>query len=170
MSIIADQQAKHREAIKEAFFAAGNQILRPVVQTLNEEYPLSKRKNNNPQFDQEIFDKHDEKFKRARNHLYEQRNLVQRKWLPRYIISTGVTKDEVATAEMRSLIVEGALDRLYETLGAYIPMFVQVEHAKPLLTTLGNVYKLQSKQLSEFMANYSATYADGVESMEKELD
>jgi hypothetical protein len=165
-----EQQVKLKEQIKELFFAAGNNVLKPIVQKLNDVYPSSKRLKNLPTFSQEIFDEHDTKFRRARNHLYEQRNLVQKKWLLRYNVSTGPIKDAIATAEMRSVIVEGALDRLYETLIAYLPMLVPAEHQKPLMAVVTNIFHMESKKLTEAMGKYSAQFSDGVESMDKELD
>jgi hypothetical protein len=170
MSTFTDQQqTKLKEEIKEAFFASGSRILRPIVQTLNEEYPSAKRLQKSPQFDQLVFDEHDTKFRRARNHLYEQRNLVQRKWLPRYIIKSGVG-DSVATAELRQIIVEGALDRLYETLVAYIPMLVSAANSKPLQATVGNMYNLEAKKLADVMERYSASFAPEVRPMNEELE
>jgi hypothetical protein len=169
-TLIDQQQTKLKEAIKEAFYASGSRLLRPVVQTLNEEYPSNKRLLKSPQFDQAVFDEHDTKFRRARNHLYEQRNLVQRKWLTRYIVKVGEGTDSVATAELRQIIVDGALDRLYENLVAYIPMLVSVANSKPLQATVTNVFNLEVKKLTDVMAGYSATFAPEVRPMNEELE
>lgn len=170
MTIAADQQTQMREVIKEFFYASGLRVLRPVVQVLNDEYPASQRQKTNPKFDVLVFDEHDQKFKRARNHLYEQRNLLQKKWLPRYLVSTGPVKDIEATTEMRNVVVQGALNRLYENLGAYIPMLVKPEHAKSLMAVVTNVYVNEEKLLTEIMEKYSAQFVSGTESMDKELD
>lgn len=164
------QQAKVKEEIKEHFFAAGNHILKPIITDLNEIYPSSKRRQNSPSFDQAIFDEHESKFLRARNHLYEQRNLVQRKWLPRYIIKTGTMVDSVATQELRSIIVEGAFDRLYEMLVAYSPMFVPKERCIPLQTVMNSIFETEKAKLTTIMGRYVATFAPGIVSIAQDYE
>lgn len=171
MSAFLDaQQTKLKEDIKEAFYSAGYRVLKPIVSVLNDVYPSAKRLPKSPIFDQDVFDEHDRKFKSARNHLYEQRNLVQKKWLLRYVVSVGPGTDVAATQELRSVIVDGALDRLYEVLIAYTPMLVPAEYQKEVMNVVHNVHQIESKALAEKMLKYSAVYAPTVENMDKELD
>ncbi len=80
----------HHEAIKERWFAAGNEFLRPFRNKLDILFPLSIRMQQFAKYDPSAEKSYQDKMRLAKSLLYEQRNLVNNKWLPRYDIRPGV--------------------------------------------------------------------------------
>jgi hypothetical protein len=163
------QLSAHQEQIKEQFFESGNALMRPIVIALGNVYPFAKRMSNMPSYSEAVAKEYDDRFKTARTFLYEQRNLVNNKYLPRYNVSLGQDDNE-ATVEMASIIVDGCFDRLYENLCAYAPMLLPPKEAREVLSTLESVYNNEVMRLKNFiLPKYKATFKPGVIALEAEL-
>jgi len=161
--------ATNRTAIKEAHFAAGNAMLGVVLSELGELYPVTCRMPSMPLFSEVLRSEYDRKFTKARSFLYEQRNLVQNKWLLRYAISRRPKIESLANTELHGLLITGSLDRLYENLTAYTPvMFASncIGISEAIKTKLG----FESDRLAKFLEKYNATFLPGVTPLEQDLD
>ena len=156
-------------SIKEAFYTAGNSMLRVVINELNEQYPITLRLATMPLYDESKSKEYDRLLAMARSFLYEQRNLVMKKWLPRFVIARGARIESPANAELKGLLVDGSLDRLHEKLVAYLPLLARTDKVLSVGQTIGNVYAAESKRLTEFLSSYNATFATGIQPIEKEL-
>lgn len=151
--------------IKEKWFkSAATPLLRAVNIMIADTYPFEVRDPNSKKYNAEKAEEYDKALRRAQNFLYEQRNLVNDRFLPRYIIKrskSGAEKNE-ATQELANVLLENCLDRLYENLVAYSPLFVAEEYREPLHATLSKVYETEKERFHTFLDNFAAEYADGV--------
>lgn len=158
-----------QEIIKEKHFNAGNAILRPIATSLGHTYPMAKRVSTYPSYDAEVELQYNTKFKMARDFLYEQRNLVQRKWLPRYLITRGTRQDTPTNTELKQLLIDGSLDRLYETLVAYCPILVQEGSAKDVSAAMRGVYEYEARELDKTLSGFNAILVPGTLLLEQEM-
>ena len=159
----------HHEAIKERWFAAGNEFLRPFRIKLDNLFPMAVRMEQFARYDAAADKAFKEKMRLAQALLYEQRNLVNNKWLPRYDIRIGESGGP-AHEEMVGLLVDGCLDRLCETLGAYAPMLLSVDDAAEVTPTLLSIYDIESKRLKEFLNRYHVTLRSGLVPVAQDLE
>jgi hypothetical protein len=155
--------------IKEKFFASGNALLRPITIHLGQMYPMSKRSSTFPTYNAAVEEEYNDKCKSSRDFLYEQRNIVQRKWLPRFMLTRGKRVESRANMELKHLLVDGSLDRLFETLVAYTPLWVNGNDLLSIQATMKNVYDNESRKLDDELSGYNAVYAVGVKPLEEEM-
>jgi len=159
----------NRIAIKEAHFAAGNAMLGVVLSELGELYPVTCRMPSMPLFSAALRDEYDRKFTKARSFLYEQRNLVQNKWLLRYNIVRLPTVASAANEELHGLLIEGSLDRLYENLTAYSPVMFP-SNCLGIGEAIKMKLQFESERLSKFLTKFNATFLPGVTPLELDYD
>jgi len=164
------QHVGPHETIKEQFFSSGNALLRPIRIALGDAHPMGKRLPNMPSYDPAVAKEHDDRFKRAQTFLYEQRNLVNDKYLPRYDIRPGKSEDEAAHAELVGLVVDGCFDRLYENLMAYAPMLLPEKDAKEVMPTLSVIFEKESKRLRASLQNYRVTLRPAFTALAQDLE
>lgn len=154
----------HHEVIKERWYAAGGALLRPIRVALSQVYPLVERNPDSEKYNAKSFAAYEEKLRLANDFLYEQRNLVNNKWLPRYEIGIAAPGSEPTEAyqELEALLVDGCLDRLFENLAAYAPMLLPTEKAKEVFETLPGVLEVESKHLREFLPKYRVRFRKSI--------
>lgn len=155
-------------ALKEKFFDCGMEILRPVNYMIADSHPLEFREKMSSQYSRAAEEEYEKTVRRARNLLYEQRNLVQDKWLPRYDIARSKTSGGADWEEMRSLLVDRCLDRLSEMLITHSPLLVDAKYVKPLQETVLKVTETQKNRLNEFLKSFYAVRREGVPTLEEE--
>ncbi len=150
--------------LKERFFTSGSELLRPVNMMISDSYPLAERETN--------VIKNDE-FERAKNRaralLYEQRNNVQDKWLPRYDVTyVGKFIPSDDWNELRDLLVHGALDRLCERLIAMCPIMVKTDYVKPTEEALLRILEVEKKNLEGYLSSFHVKRIDGIPTIAEE--
>lgn len=133
--------------LKEAFYRAGMEVSRPVEYMINDSYPILKRDRMSADFDPVVEEEYNKARRRARFLLYEQRNIVQDKWLPRYMlthVSSKIAENE-AWVELKGLLVDGCLDRLAEMLVALAPIIVAKEYVDRVQAAVFRVTEIEKK-------------------------
>lgn len=149
--------------VKEAFFARGMEILRPVLLMINDTYPIVKRDKLSPNYDAVIEDEYKKADKRARYVLYEQRNIVQDKWLPRYNV-THVSKPHITEdwEELRGLLIDGCLDRVSELLIALSPIIVGKDYIEGTQQAIQRVTVVEKEKLTEYLRSFYVARKPGI--------
>lgn len=156
--------------IKEAFYKCGMEISRPVELMINDSYPILKRDKYSPNYDAKVDAEYENARRRARTLLYEQRNIVQAQWLPRYIFTQIPGKKVAATEawmELRGLLVDGCLDRLAEMLIAMAPIIVAKEYVEGVQSAVLRVTEIEKERLTEYLRGFHVQRKPGVPSIEE---
>ncbi len=150
-------------AIKEAFFAAGQDILRPVKTMIADSYPNEQRERLSSHFNEEVLREYDRVCKRASSFLYEQRNIVQSKWLPRYNITRRKPNEPPNEdfAELRNCLVDNCLDRLSELLIANSPLLVKRQYIEQLQMAVEKATEAAKTRLSTYLQAFQVSRKDG---------
>lgn len=159
--------------IKEAFFKRGMEISRPVELMINDSYPILKRDRFSPNYDPKVDEEYEAARRRARTLLYEQRNIVQDQWLPRYIFTQIPGKKVAATEawlELKSLLVDGCLDRLAEMLVALAPIIVAKDYVEGVQSAVMRVTEIEKERLTEYLRGFHVQRKPGVPSIEELLN
>lgn len=163
--------------VKERWFKqAGGPLLRATNMMISDSFPLEEIEPHSKKFNAEKAAEFEKCKKRAQNFLYEQRNLVNDKWLTRYEISRKRPNqvlseaDAEATEEMIHLLIDGALDRLFENLVNYAPLYVDPKYVDPLRESLTKVYAAEADRLRSYLQNFVARYVEGVRPLAQELE
>lgn len=156
--------------LKEKWYSCGMEISRPVEYMISDSYPILKRDRLSASFDPVIADEFDKARRRARFLLYEQRNLVQDKWIPRYILThvpSRVAQTE-AWVELKGLLVDGCLDRLSEMLIALAPIIVAKEYIESVQDAVMRVSEIEKEKLTEYLGAFHVQRKPGVLSIAEE--
>lgn len=157
------------EGLKEAFYRAGMEILKPCNLMIADTYAADKRERISSTFDKSVVDEYDKAIKRARNILYEQRNLVAEKWLPRYeILRSKHNGDD--WQELATILVDGCLDRLGEQIIALSPLLVDPKYVSGLQSATLRVMENEKTRLYEFLTGFYVRRKQGVPKVQEELD
>lgn len=159
--------------IKERWFKqAASPLLRAVNMMISDSFSFDEIEPSSKLYNADKAAEYDKSKRRAQNFLYEQRNVVNDKWLPRYTIRRIRPGEETteASQEMVNLLIDGTLDRLYENLIAYAPLFVAKDYVEPLQSSLKRVYDSESAKFRSYLQNFVAEYADGVLPLAQEYE
>jgi hypothetical protein len=153
--------------IKEAFYSAGQDILRPVKTMIGDSFPHAQREPMSSQFDQRVLDEFEKTMRRANNILYEQRNLVQSKWLPRYAIRRSKDNGE-HWQELHDILVLNCLDRISELLIANSPLLVKNEYVEKVQAAVEKATDAAKARLSTYIQGFYVRLKPGVVSLADE--
>lgn len=147
--------------LKEHFFACGQDILRPVKTMIGDSFPIEKREKISSHYDESVAREYDKVCKRANSLLYEQRNLVQSKWLPRFDISRSKHSGGEAWEELRGCLVDNCLDRLCELLVANSPLFVNKDYVEQLQAAVEKATEAAKSRMTTYLQGFSVRRRPG---------
>lgn len=155
--------------VKERFYTCGLEILRPALLMINDTYPFSKRDRLSPNFDPVVLDEYEKANKRARYVLYEQRNLVQDKWLPRYDV-TYVSHHHQSEdwEELKGLLVDGCLDRVSELLIAVLPIIVAKQYVEGAQQAILRVTDIEKEKLTDYLRSFHVVRRPGIPTLQED--
>lgn len=160
-------------AIKESFYKSGMEISRPVELMINDSFPILKRDQYSPHYDEKVVSEYENARRRARTLLYEQRNIVQDQWLPRYIFTQIPGKKVAATEawiELKGVIVDGCLDRFAELLIAMAPIIVCKEYVEGVQSAVMRVTEIEKERLTDYLRGFHVQRKPGMPSLEELLN
>ena len=150
--------------IKERWYASGLELLRPVNMMISDSYPADIRSTNKV-----VNDEYERSRARARALLYEQRNLIQEKWVPRYEITyVGEHLPSEDWDELKALLVDGCLDRLAERLIAMCPIMVKTEYVTATEDAVNRILAVETKSFEEYLRLFYVKRKSGVLSIAEE--
>lgn len=149
--------------VKERWFTCGLEILRPALLMINDTYPLAKRDRLAKNYDAVVADEYDKAIKRARFVLYEQRNVVQDKWLPRYNVTYVTTPHHTEDwDELKGLLVDGCLDRVAEMLIALSPIIVGKDYVEGTQQSVMRVTEIEKQKLTDYLKSFYVVRKPGI--------
>lgn len=153
--------------LKEFFFSRGMEILRPALLMINDTYPLTKRDRLSPNYDPVVLEEYEKANKRARFVLYEQRNVVQDKWLPRYDV-TYVSKPHHTEDwdELKGLMVDGCLDRVSELLIALSPIIMAKQYVEGAQQAILRVTDIEKQKMADYLRSFYVVRRPGIPTLE----
>lgn len=155
--------------LKEKWYSCGLEILRPALLMINDTYPFSKRDRMSPNYDPVIFDEYEKANKRARYVLYEQRNIVQDKWLPRYEVTYVSNPHESEDwKELKGLLVDGCLDRVSELLIAMLPIIVGKQYVEGAQQSVMRVTDIEKEKLTDYLRSFHVVRRPGIPTLQED--
>jgi hypothetical protein len=140
--------------VKEFWFRCGKDILRPVQTMISDSFPLEKREKISSHFDAALATEYIKVCKRADSLLYEQRNLVQSKWLPRYDVVRSKFSGGEDWEELRGCLVDNCLDRLCELLIANSPLLVKPEYVDQLQAAVEKSTEAAKARMTAYLQGF----------------
>ncbi len=152
---------------KEFWFRCGLEVIRPALLMINDTYPLSKRDRLAKNYDAVVADEYEKAIKRARYVLYEQRNIVQDKWLPRYNVSYVTTPHHTEDwDELRGLLADGCLDRVSEMLIALSPIIVAKDYVDGTQRAILSVTEIEKQKLTDYLKSFYVVRKPGIPTLQ----
>jgi hypothetical protein len=137
---------------------------------INDTYPIRKRDKLSPDFDPTVLEEFDKANKRATFCLYEQRNIAQDRWLPRYDIThIGKHHETEDWLELKSLLVDNCLDRVAELLIALSPTIVAKEYVDGLQEAVLRVAEIEKRNLTDYLKAFYVARKPGIPTIKEDF-